>query len=385
MQGISGANPKVAANAIAADTAVQGPGGAGGLLNVQKDAKDSSTEAKFGEIWQNVQSRYGAKQEKPREIKKTLGKDDFLKIMITQMKNQDPTNPFKAEQMASEIAQFTNVEQLQNLNQQMGKLVNANQPLERLAMTNMIGKTVTIDRERFTHTENSASPMTYQLDRDAKNVKVAILSESGETIATKELGPMKAGAQTFNWDGVKDNSLPAKSGNYLFRVDARDSSDRQIPMNTRGQAKVAGVSFEGNEGVLLVGDINNPQKVTMKNVVRVDSNAGEAPMIPGAQSLKASLGGAPSTSEAASAADSGKSGVSTAPGMGGNFFTFEKGVGSRPVEGSMSPEAMRALQSYEAARASASANSTDDVENNSEAKNNSSEGFPNGISSGDNG
>src|SRR5580698_10157728 len=92
----------------------------------QADRAEAETAPQFGEILQKVQSQYGAKPEKGREIKKTLGKDDFLRSMITQMKNQDPTNPFKAEQMATEMAQFTSVEQLQNVNQNLAKMSQAN-------------------------------------------------------------------------------------------------------------------------------------------------------------------------------------------------------------------------------------------------------------------
>src|SRR5689334_2438768 len=102
-------------------------------------APGSPGPTEFGDIWKQIQSKYGAKEEKPREIKKTLGKDDFLRIMITQMKHQDPTQPFKAEQMAEQMAQFASVEQLQNLNLKFEKMSNQNQPLERLAMTGLIG------------------------------------------------------------------------------------------------------------------------------------------------------------------------------------------------------------------------------------------------------
>lgn len=366
MQGLSGAK-SAGAQTVVNETPTEGmgPGGAGGILNVQKDEKEAQTATKFGDLWKNIQSQYGAKQEKPREIKKQLGKDDFLRIMITQMKNQDPTNPFKAEQMATEMAQFTSVEQLQNLNQQMGKMINANQPLERLAMTNMIGKTVTIDRERFSHSDNEANALTYAMDKDAKSVKLNILADSGEVVFSKDMGPMKAGTQSFTWDGIRSNSMPSKPGNYLFRVEARDESDRLIAMNTRGQSKVVGISFEGNEGVLLVGDINHPQKVTMKNVIRIDS--GPEAAIPGAQSLKASLGQAPQ--EAAQPA-------SPLP-QGGNYFSYEKGMGSKPME--TNPEAARAIQMYESAKSSAGKNSsTENIEKPEE------KGFPNGLSSGDN-
>ncbi len=372
MQGMSGAKAAGGGQTIVNETPIEGmgPGGSGGLLNTKKDEKEAQTSAKFGELWKNIQSQYGAKAEKPREIKKQLGKDDFLRIMMTQMKNQDPTNPFKAEQMAAEMAQFTSVEQLQNLNQQMGKMVNANQPLERMAMTNMIGKTVTIDRERFTRNDNEANPLTFALDKDAKSIKINIVSDSGETVFTKDMGPTKAGTQNFTWDGVRSNSMNAKPGNYLFRVEARDDADRLIPMNTRGQSKVVGVSFEGNEGVLLVGDVNHPQKVTMKNVIRVDTG-GDAP-IPGAQSLKASLG----------QVTPGSDEVMKSPlPQGGNYFSFEKGLGSKPLD-SGNAEAARAIQMYESAKSAGGKNpSTENVENSeiSEEK-----GFPNGISSGDN-
>src|SRR3954463_10245304 len=154
--------------AVTGDTAATGAAsGPGGVLNNQKDAKESSTEAKFGDVMSAIQAKYGAKPDKAREIKKTLGKDDFLRIMITQLKNQDPTSPFKAEQMATEMAQFTSVEQLQNINQNLGKLQNAQQPLERLARTKMIGKIVTIDRERFQHVEGQNESVTFNLPKDA--------------------------------------------------------------------------------------------------------------------------------------------------------------------------------------------------------------------------
>src|SRR5579864_9721176 len=73
---------------------------------LKKDAQDASTSTKFGDVWNQIQAKYGQKPEKAREIKKTLDKDDLMRIMISQMKNQDPTQPFKAEQMATELAQF---------------------------------------------------------------------------------------------------------------------------------------------------------------------------------------------------------------------------------------------------------------------------------------
>lgn len=395
MQGISGTNMKGAAALRGIDASVHNEqpletsGGEGGLLNNQKDAKESAAGEKFGDLWKNLQAQYGAKGEKPREIKKQLGKDDFLRIMITQMKNQDPTSPFKAEEMATQMAQFASVEQLQNMNQSMAKMANSNQPLERLAMTGLIGKTITIDRERFAHqSENETSSLAYTLDRPSKETKLKIISEAGETILEKDLGPQKAGENTFVWDGSKTNGLTSKPGNFIFRIEAVDDGGRAIPMQTKGQAKVVGVAFEGPEGVLLVGNPNAPQKITMRNVIRIDTAGGEAPAaIPGARSMASALQAQGIGSDGAKPQDGAAPGDEPAPqgvvpgkvGLNGSWATFEKGVGSKNFDPSANAEARKALEAYESAKASAGKNSSAEKSENPAEK-----GFPSGFSSGDN-
>ncbi len=394
MQGISGTNMKGAAalrgpapDAHATEP-LESPGGSGGILNTQKDAKESAANEKFGDLWKQIQTQYGAKPDKPREIKKTLGKDDFLRIMITQMKNQDPTNPFKAEEMATQMAQFASVEQLQNMNMSMSKMANANQPLERLAMTGLIGKTITIDRERFTHaSDNETSSLGYALERPSKETKIKIISEQGETILEKDLGPQKAGDQTFVWDGAKTNGMSTKPGNFIFKIEAVDAGGRAIAMASKGQAKVVGVAFDGPEGVLLVGNPNSPQKITMRNVIRIDSAGnGDAPAIPGARSMASALqaqGARPEGANAPEGADGGEAapqGVVPQKGNGGNWATFEKGVGSKNLDPSTANgEARKALEAYEAAKTSVGKNPTTEKNEKPAEK-----GFPSGFSSGDN-
>lgn len=272
--------------------------GANGAAESSSKMGDA-TAPKFGEVLTNIQNLYGARPEKPREVKKALGKDDFLRIMISQMKNQDPTNPFKAEQMASEMAQFASVEQLQNINSNIGKLAVQNQPAERMALTNLIGKTITVDRERFAHVENSPDSIGFNLPKDAAKVKVMILSDTGETVLERDLGARKKGEGTFAWDGLKSNSLPARTGNYFLKLDARDEHDVRIGIQTQGKARVMGVSFEGTEPLVLVGDRKNQQKISMKSVVKIETeeagqeSLGEAHPEPIALSSKEPLAAAP--------------------------------------------------------------------------------------------
>lgn len=262
----------------AANAGYAAPAMATGTGNFDKDATESSTAPKFGDVLSKLQNQFGAKAEKPREIKKTLGKDDFLKIMITQMSHQDPTSPFKAEQMAQEMAQFTSVEQLQNMNQSLSKLSTREQPMERLAMTGLIGKTVTVDRGRFPHAEGTGESLNFALPKPAASVRVAIVSESGEVVLEKDIGAQKAGDGTFAWDGMKSNGMAAKTGNFMFRIEAKDDRGATIQTSSQRKARIVGVSFEGAEPVFLVGDGAQQEKITMRNLVRIDEtfNAGNA-------------------------------------------------------------------------------------------------------------
>jgi flagellar basal-body rod modification protein FlgD len=289
----------------------------------QKDAKESASAPKFGDVYQQIQSKYGEKPEKAREIKKTLGKDDFLKIMITQMKNQDPTNPFKAEQMATEIAQFTTVEQLHNMNQNLTKMSTQNKPLEQMAMTNMIGKVVTIDRERFPHTEGENESLKVNLPKNAENVRLAVVSDTGDVVLEKDLGAQKAGEVSFSWDGKKTNSLPAKTGNYMLRVEAKDEKGVSIETNPQAKARIIGVSLEGTEPIFLVGDAKHQDKITLRNIVRVEVDQSQLP-----------AGGNPEKQ------------TLDPPTKGPNFISFQKGVGSSNFNPNSPSSATKVLENY---------------------------------------
>ncbi|MGK5089260.1 flagellar hook assembly protein FlgD [Bdellovibrionota bacterium FG-2] len=317
-------------------------GAAGGVAEADRTA----TDPKFGDILGKIQNQMGAKPQKPREIKKTLGKDDFMRIMVTQMKHQDPTAPFKAEQMAAQMAQFASVEQLQNINNGLTKMQSQNQPLERLAMTNMIGKTVTVDRDRFAHTEGQTDSLSFTLPREAKELKLVVVSEGGEVILEKDLGSHKAGEGSFGWDGLKANTIPAKTGNYILRIEAKDEKGSSIATNGQRRSRVIGVSFEGSEPVFLVGDNKQQDKVLLKHVVRIESEG-------------ATLSSAPNP---------GAPGLPENPGA--NIISFQRGVGSAPLEsGTSSPEASSAMAAPERGRVAQGVQKNSDNEM----------GFPNGL------
>ena len=319
-------------------------------------SQPGAEEGKFKEVWNKFMSEYGKKPEKAREIKKELDKDDYLRIMVTQMQHQDPTKPFEADKLASEMAQVGVIKHMQEVGSALKKLADNNKPLERIAMTNLIGKKVTIDKTRFVHHKDSNEVLDFHLDRPAETVKIAIISPRGEVVAEKDLGKMEAGSNNYKWDGIKKNTLPAEDGTYFFRVDAVDKRGAPIVTNFLAETKVVGVSFEKGEPVLLVGDQDRQTKIEMKNIIKIES---QAPLVPGAQ-----LSG-----RAAEANQVGTKFIKKDKPK--NLFSFKKGVGSQPMTESQLPPAAQAALNKKA--------SETPVAEKKPVSKNVNRGFPHGI------
>jgi flagellar basal-body rod modification protein FlgD len=222
-----------------------------------------------------LQARYGEKPKEARQIKKSLDKDDFMRIMITEMKNQDPTKPMDADKMATQMAQLTSVEQLKNMGSAIEKLADRNQASDRMAMSGMIGKTVTVDKGRFSHIKGNYSALNFDLPQDAQKIRLKILDERGEEIATQELEPMKAGPNVYNWDGMNSSGISVASGNFMVRIEAENKEGAGIQVNPISKETIMGVAFEGGEANFLVGNPKSPQKVPFKNVTRIEADSGQ--------------------------------------------------------------------------------------------------------------
>ena len=200
----------------------------------------------------SLQAKYGEKPKEARPIKKQLDKDDFMKIMLTEMKHQDPTKPMDAEKMSTQMAQLTTVEQMKNVSAAVEKLADKNSATDRLAMSSMIGKTVTVDKGRFTHLKGTLAPINFDLPEPAQKVKLVILDERGEEVASRELEPKPAGPNIYNWDGLAQNGTPMKTGSYTVRIDA-ENEKMMAPLEASLKPKT-------------------PQKVGFKNVIKIEGD-----------------------------------------------------------------------------------------------------------------
>lgn len=238
------------------------------MINTLNPSATLGHDEKKGEILERIAKEYGKPEEK-REANKKLGKDEFFKIMVTQIQHQDPLKPYENEQMAAQMAQFTALEQMMNVNTNLEKLTQSQQPLHHLGAANLIGKQVTSDSSRVLHTEGRYSDLNFELPKDAATVTVSILNAKGEMVREIELKNQAKGKVSVAWDGKRSNGLGVGSGQYMLQINAKDAEEKSIPVQTAKSEIVNGVSFEGNETVLLTGDVTKPNKMLLKHVTKI--------------------------------------------------------------------------------------------------------------------
>ncbi len=239
------------------------------MINTLKPSQAPGHDAEKGEVLKKIMNQYGTPEEKQRDAVKKLGKDEFFKIMITQIQHQDPLKPYQNEDMAAQMAQFTSLEQMMNVNSNLEKLTQSQMPLHQLGATNLIGKQVTTDSSRLAHEEGRHSDLKFNLPVDAAKVRVALLNDKGEVVRELEQENLSKGDVSIPWDGKRSNNLPVPSGTYFFRAIAETEQGKNISVSTQSSQVVSGISFDGKELVLLTGDPQSPGKVLLKNVSKI--------------------------------------------------------------------------------------------------------------------
>ena len=189
--------------------------------------------------------------------KSSLGKDDFMKLMISQLKNQDPLNPMDGTAFSAQLAQFSSLEQLSNLNAYMKQSVDANatltQSINNTLITGLIGKDVKLSGGDLKLNGQESITLGYNLPVDAKSAIINIYNESGGLVKTIYGIPTNSGIDKLSWDLFDNNGNKLPNGKYKFEVEAVNMSGDKMTIDIFKMGTIDGVRFTDQGTVLLVG------------------------------------------------------------------------------------------------------------------------------------
>ena len=221
-----------------------------------------------------------------------MGKDDFLTLLVAQLKNQDPLKPDDPTAFTAQLAQFSSLEQLTNLNKSMEGLTTAQTNSERLSSLSLIGKDVSYNGGTIT-LEGKPVDIGYQLDGTASSVTLSIQDANGKTVHTVQAADseLKAGNHFITWDGKDQSGNLLADGKYTIVLQASAAGkDASIAVAPLVRSTVTGVDLSSGIITTRAGE------VLLKNIIGVlETNNTQA-----ATTLVSSASSTPVTGIAAS-------------------------------------------------------------------------------------
>ncbi len=266
-----------------------------------EDYKKAFGSKDLGEVLNKVADPNWVDPAKTRKVgNNELDRDAFLKLLLAQLKNQDPTNPMENHQMAAQLAQFSSLESLGNIDKGIGDLTKAAAPKSDFAALGLIGKGVSGDSSRISRTdEKETHDVAYDLLGDASDVKVKIMDANNQTVRELSLSEVKKGKNELSWNGLTEDGQPARAGEYRIVFEAVASNGVKVGTETKFEGTISGVNFTPKGPLLLVGNqsiqlsevkkIVDPSQLTQAKVERQVNTVSPSAQKSGPQTKRPSV------------------------------------------------------------------------------------------------
>lgn len=206
----------------------------------------------------------------------TMGKNDFLNLLVTQLRYQDPMNPMQDQDFIAQLAQFSQLEQLENMSKSLDTATQVDyimsQTIANTMATTLIGKTVIAEGSDISLSGNESNKLSYNLGAAASNVTIKITNADGTTVRTVTLKNQAAGNNTYTWDGRDDKGKLLDDGNYSYEVTAINAAGDTITASKRVIGVVDSVKYQDGMAYLIVGGY----KISLSTIIEIVNGGNQA-------------------------------------------------------------------------------------------------------------
>lgn len=179
------------------------------------------------------------------KAKKELGQEDFLALMIQQLKNQDPLKPMENGEFIGQMAQFSTVSGIADMSKSIAGLAEAFNSGQALQAASMVGRTVLTEASSGTFSGTKPMSGAVELPYATSSAVVRVYTGAGELVRELPLGTQQAGLSNFSWDGTMANGQPAPAGRYKFTAGIQ-SAQGDTALTTYLASKVESVTLAGD-------------------------------------------------------------------------------------------------------------------------------------------
>jgi len=202
--------------------------------------------------------------------KTTLDQEDFMTILLAQLKYQDPNDPMDDKEMASQVVQYSNLEALNNINEGVQSIVSATSTDSILSGVNYIGKSIKSNGYNLTVDDGTVSTTYYTLGEAVSNVTANIYDADGDLIRSESLGSKGIGDYSYVWDGKDTDGTAVTDGTYGIIVRAENSEGKTVMVQSLISGRVTGTKTSNGTVYL---ELSDGRTVELANVTEVVETA----------------------------------------------------------------------------------------------------------------
>jgi flagellar basal-body rod modification protein FlgD len=198
---------------------------------------------------------------------KPLDRTAFLKLLVEQLKHQDPLKPQDDSEFVAQLAQFSNLEQSMGINSRLDTLAAQNAGLANAQSVALVGSTATVRGNLVTiDGTGTGTPVTFSLSGAATETTVTIRNQAGEAVRTLQLGGRQAGLAQITWDGRSDSGDLQPAGTYQVTVTAKNELGAPVSVSQETTGANTEVSFDKGYPVL---ELDNGVAVPVSDLLKV--------------------------------------------------------------------------------------------------------------------
>lgn len=196
-----------------------------------------------------------------------LGQNEFMELMIAQLENQSPLDPQDNGAFISQLAEFSALEEMQNLNSTVDSFANQYQSTQALQASAMVGRTVLVPASEAPMSSNGTLSGVVDLTASTGSLKVSIFNGSGELVNSYNLGQQVAGAIPFTWDGTNAEGEPMPFDTYTIKAEASSGGTTE-QVSTLLSSNVNSVSIATNGAITL--NLQGMGAIPLENVREIN-------------------------------------------------------------------------------------------------------------------
>ncbi len=197
-----------------------------------------------------------------------ISQDEFLTLLITQLRFQDPLNPINNAEFTSQLAQLSSLEKLNNIDSKLNDLLIYQNSLQNTLAVSLMGREVEALGDEV-YLKDQAE-INYTLSQNASVVRISIYDLNGRLVREIELKKQPSGNNTYVWDGKSSTGEKLPEGRYVFTVSAFDAQGEAIDVTTTIKGIITGITFEDNITYLVIDDAIRVQLGDIKTIKTVN-------------------------------------------------------------------------------------------------------------------